>query len=232
DVAAIHLELRMRSVFDLQVEVAALRALPRQPDRLPGLDALGHPHVQGLAVDADAHAVAVVDRLQRDREPGAGVPRRLRATRAAETAGGAAAAAAAEQFLEEVAETAPGAATGEDLLEVEAFRRTPVGEPARRRPHLVAGAVTARAQLVVGLALGRVAQGLVGLVDGLELLLGVGFLADVRMVLARQAPVGALDLGFAGARFDAEDVVVVLELHGVPAGSLSPHYRSVPATRR
>src|SRR5690606_32222389 len=80
-------------------------------------------------------------------------------------------------------------------------------------PHLVAGPVTAGAELVVGGALLRIAQRLVGLVDRLELVLGAGFLADVGMVFARQPPVGALDLGLARARFDPEGAVVILEFH-------------------
>src|SRR5690606_30724665 len=156
----------------------------------------------------------------------AGVARGLGAARPAAEAPGRAP-PAPEQFLEEVAEAAARATSGEDLLEVEAFlSAAAVPEPARRGPDLVAGAVAARAQLVVGLALGRIAQRLVGLVDLLEALLGVRFLADVGMVFARQPAIGGLDLGLAGARLDAEDRVVVLELHGTPvpcrnAGPLS-----------
>src|SRR5690606_10652835 len=230
DVAAVHLELRVRGILDLQVQVPALRALPRQPDRLARAHALGHAHLQGLAVDADAHAVAVVDRLQRDRQSRAGVARGLRAARPATEAAGRAA-PAPEQFLEEVTEAAARAASGEDLVEVEAFRSAAMPEPAGRWPDLVAGAVAARAQLVVGLALGRVAQRLVGLVDLLEALLGVRLLADVGVVLARQPAIGGLDLRLAGTRLDAQDRVVVLELHGSPVplpGSLG-HYRSLAA---
>src|SRR3546814_6710176 len=80
---------------------------------------------------------------------------------------------APEQAFEEIAETAARPAAGEDLVEIEAFRRTAmaVTVAAGRRLHLVAGSVAAGAQLVVGGALLRVAQRLVGLVDGLELLL-------------------------------------------------------------
>src|SRR3546814_15226394 len=76
-------------------------------------------------------------------------------------------------------------------VEIEAFRRTAmaVTVAAGRRLHLVAGSVAAGAQLVVGGALLRVAQRLVGLVDGLELLLRAGFLADIRVVLACQPAV-------------------------------------------
>src|SRR3546814_20199359 len=83
---------------------------------------------------------------------------------------------------------------------------------AGRRLHLVAGSVAAGAQLVVGGALLRVAQRLVGLLDGLELLLRAGFLADIRVVLACQPAVRGLDLGVASTGLDARDGVVDLEL--------------------
>ena len=61
-------EIRMRGVFDFQQQVPAHVPLPREPDNLAGLHALGHAHVQGPAVDADAHAAAFVDGLQRHRQ--------------------------------------------------------------------------------------------------------------------------------------------------------------------
>src|SRR5690606_2832178 len=183
DVAPVHLELRVRGVLDLQQQVAAVAALPGEADGLALAHALRDAYLQGLAVDADAHAVAAVHRLQRHRQPGAGVAGGLRSARRA------GAAAAPEQLLEEVAEAAGRAAAGEDLLEVEAARAAGA-EAAGRRAHLVARTVAARAQRVVGLALGRVAQRLVGFVDRLEALLGVLFLADVGVVLAREASVG------------------------------------------
>ena len=79
--------------------------------------------------------------------------------------------------------------------------------------HFVARAVTTRAQLVVRRALLRIAQRFVGLVDGLELLLGARFLADIGVVLAREATVRALDFSFAGAGLQAQRFVVILELH-------------------
>src|SRR5690606_159170 len=74
--------------------------------------------------------------------------------------------------------------------------------------------VAARAKLVVRGALLRVAQGLVGFADRLEPVLGVGLLAHIRVVLARQPAVGRADLRLACARLDPEDRVIVLELHG------------------
>src|SRR5690606_18942543 len=69
------------------------------------------------------------------------------------------------------------------------------------------------AQLVIGLAPGRIAQRLVGLVDRLELVFGAGLLADIGMVLARQPAIGGLDLRFARIGLNAQNTVVILELH-------------------
>jgi hypothetical protein len=65
--------------------------------------------------------------------------------------------------------------------------------PARRWAEVLPGLVVG-AQLVVGGALFRVAQHLVGFGDFLEARLGVFFLADVRVVFARQLAVGFFDL--------------------------------------
>src|SRR5690606_21044348 len=139
DVAAVDLELGMGGVLDVQVEVAPGTALPGNADRLSSAHALGDAHFQGLAVDADAHAVAAVDGLQRNGELGAGVATRLRTAR-----GSGATPPAPEKFLEEVAEAATGTAAGKDLVVVEATGGT-LAESAMRRPHLVAGAVAALA---------------------------------------------------------------------------------------
>src|SRR5690606_4974308 len=147
-----------------------LPALARQADRLALADAPGNAHVQCPSVDRDAHAVPAVHGLERDGE--------LRARRAAGPGARALrepTAPATEQFLEEVAEAAAGAAAGEDLLEVRATGAAlaeALAKAAVRRTHLVARAVAALAQLVVRRPLLRVAQRLVGLVDRLELLLG------------------------------------------------------------
>src|SRR5690242_10880012 len=85
--------------------------------------------------------------------------------------------------------------------------------PVRRRTELVAAAIAARAQVVIGRALLLVAQHLVGFVDGLELVLGTGLLADVRVVLARELAIRGLDLGLVRIGLDAQGFVVVLEFH-------------------
>jgi hypothetical protein len=104
---------------------------------------------------------------------------------------------AREQAFEEVAEAAVGAAAAEHFLEIETTGAAVV----RRHVELLARAIALRAQLVVGRALFRIAQRLVGLVDRLELVFGPGLLADVRVVLACQPAVGGLDLRLARARF-------------------------------
>src|SRR5690606_18704644 len=79
--------------------------------------------------------------------------------------------------------------------------------------NLVARPIAAGTQLVVGGALLRIAQCLIRFVDCLELLLGAGFLAYVRMELARHPAIGGLDLRLACAGLDAEGFVVILEMH-------------------
>src|SRR3546814_16037137 len=132
----------MRGVFDSQQQVAAARALPGQPDHLPRPDALGHAHVEGLAVEPDADAVAAVYRLQRHRQARTQVGGPVRAARlllrVATTAG-----FAPEQAFAEIADTAAPPAAGEDLCEIEALRRTAIAVPvtAARRLPTAAGAV-------------------------------------------------------------------------------------------
>ena len=213
----------MRRVLHLQQQVAALAALPGQTDHLPGLDAGRHPHVELAPIDVHPHAAAVVHRLQRYRQLGARVARSLRSPlrRCLRPA------APAEQALEEVAESAAAAArTAEDLFEIELLRAGTTTPEIGRRTELLARPVAARPQLVVGRTLLRVAQGLVGLVDRLELLFGAGLLADIRVVLAGQAAVGRLDLGIARGRLHAQHRVIVFELHGISARS-----RGHPASR-
>jgi hypothetical protein len=69
-------------------------------------------------------------------------------------------------------------------------------------------------QPVVLAPLLRVREYLVGLVDLFEALLGLRIVrVDVRMVLASEAPEGALDLLFVGVPADAEGLVVVFIFH-------------------
>ena len=71
-----------------------------------------------------------------------------------------------------------------------------------------------RPELVVGRALLRVLEHFVGFLQLLEARLGVLLLADVRVVLAGQLAVGALDLVLRGGARHAHDLVVVLVAHG------------------
>src|SRR5258705_1124539 len=73
-------------------------------------------------------------------------------------------------------------------------------------------ALPLRTDGVVALALLGIGEDLVGLVDLLEALLRLGFLVDVRMVLARELAVRLLDLLGARILRDAECLVVVLVL--------------------
>ena len=69
------------------------------------------------------------------------------------------------------------------------------------------------AQMIIGRALLGIAQYLVRLLDLLEFVLGVLFLADVRVILARQLAIGALHLIGIGAAGQPENFVIILILH-------------------
>src|SRR5690606_14827831 len=68
----------------------------------------------------------------------------------------------------------------------------------------------------------RVLEHLVGLGDLLEARLGLRLLADVRVELAGQLPVGLLNLLRRGGPRDVQRLVVVLELHAAPSRCRSP----------
>ena len=76
------------------------------------------------------------------------------------------------------------------------------------------------AEHVVALTTLRVGQDLVGLVDLLEPLLGLGVRVDVGVPLLGELAEGALDLGVGGAALDAQDLVVVALRGGHAGGSL------------
>src|SRR5678815_2506586 len=121
-----------------------------------------------------------------------------------------------------------------DVAQVVAHSSCPAAaeavEPVGRRAEVLARAVAAQA--VVRGALFLVAQRLVRLGDLLELLLGVRFLGDVRVVLARQAAVGLLDLLVGRAAFEAEDLVIVLVLHAPLHGGGTKRIQTPQAGQR
>jgi len=69
------------------------------------------------------------------------------------------------------------------------------------------------AQFVVFGALVGIAQRFVGLAGFLELVLGVLFLADVGVIFTRKLAVGGLDRLLVRRRLDAQNLVVVFEIH-------------------
>src|SRR5690606_32809758 len=122
----------------------------------------------------------------------------------------------AEQRLEKIAEVLGLASVELAPAELEA------GVPARRRSALaVAARLPAPAHLVIGGALLGIVQHLVGLRDLLDACLRILLLAHVRVVLARELAVGALDLVGRGTPFDAEGGVVVLVVHAAAAPGAS-----------
>ena len=116
---------------------------------------------------------------------------------------------AAEHLLEKITEA--GAAEVELLPG--AVEPAAPARAAGRRPELRA-LLPVRAQLVVFLPLGRIAQNLVGLVDLLEFLFRLLFVfGHVRVVLARELAEGFFNFVLARAARDAEHSVVVFEFH-------------------
>ena len=118
---------------------------------------------------------------------------------------------APEQLGEEVGEVPGVGAPKPRAREFEA------GIPIRRRSKLLAGRMPGAERVVGGTLLG-VGQHRVRLVDFLHPQLGVGFLADVRVVLARQPAKRLLDLIGAGVARHAQGFVIVLELQPAPPG--------------
>jgi hypothetical protein len=79
--------------------------------------------------------------------------------------------------------------------------------------------------MIVGGALVGVAQHFIGFLHLFELVLGILFLAHVRMVFARQLSIGALDLIRVGAAGHTENLVIILILHANPCDANSIDYR-------
>ena len=92
---------------------------------------------------------------------------------------------ATEQGFEEVAEAAA-------TKVLEALSRVGLSAPVRGLV-LITGTISAGAQAIIFGPPFGVAQNFIGLVDGLELVLGPGFLADIGVILARQTPIRGLD---------------------------------------
>src|SRR5579875_728183 len=226
DVAAVQLEARILAHVHFQQQVAGRTAvetglaLTAQPDGATRQDAGGDAHVQRTLAARIAQAQALraprISRVQVDFDGRADVlPAHRTALRAP--------CAAAEQRFEEIAETA---ALVVEIAELETARR--LLPPARRRPEVVARTIAARAQVVVGRALLLVVQILVGLADGLEFLLGAGFLVLVGVILARELAVSRLDLVVARTLLHAQGLVVILKLHRLPRASKTPRRTAPP----
>src|SRR6266446_3031907 len=103
--------------------------------------------------------------------------------------------------------------------------------PVRGRPELLAG-FPVGAELVVRGALLGVLQHLVCLLHLLEARLRVRLLAHIGVVLARQPPVGGLDLIRGGGSLHAQDLVVVTEFHVRPEPVVAREGDSICAPRR
>src|SRR5260221_9457178 len=117
----------------------------------------------------------------------------------------------------------PARNAGEKIPQVEIVERERTAAelplPPRGRPELPSRTVAAR--LIVSGALFRVLEGFIGFAELLELLLGVLFLGNVRMIFSRELAVRVLDLLGARLAVDAHHAVVVLVFHP-DSGPLPP----------
>src|ERR1700730_6431816 len=215
---------------NLDLDLAARRKYPRPAARRAG-HALHHGSITHLApLSGKARAATRGTSLRHLRLNGALAPARGllerdlegvldvlaslpsdgSTARPLETEAGKPAALAGEVGVEEVAEIAESgglAGTSARLRLVLASEFLLAFDP-----------LTIGAKLVVLRSLLGVAEHLVGLVDQLEAVGGLGVLIDVRVELARQPTVGGLDLLLGGGPGDPECLVVVLVLgrsHGL-----------------
>src|SRR5690348_1578397 len=210
---AVQAEARIVAHLHFQQQVAgrsalhARLALPCKTNDAPGQDAGGNVHFQrALAVrvpEAESLLAAGMGGRKIDLHGGAHIAPAHRSAWRARTL--------AKQRFEEIAEVSAAEATA--IAEFKAAML--LLRPVRRRAELVATAIAASAQVVIGRALLLVAQYLMGFVDGFELLLGAGFLADVRVILARELAIRGLYLRLVRIGLYAQGFVVVLEFHPV-----------------
>ena len=166
-----------------------------------GVD-LGHPQ-------RDAARSTVVGVFQVDLDPGMPVFAVGMERLGAAPLGGAGAEPAPEQCLEKIA------VLGRLALAEPAARALETGVPVGWRAEVLPG-LPVGSQLVVGGAFLGVLEHLVGFAHFLETRLGRRLLADVGMVLARQAPVGLLDVVGACVTRQAHQLVIILEFHDFP----------------
>ena len=205
-VVSVDAKQRVGAQHDVQVQVvirpavAALAALPAQPQALAAGGALGDARFEGALdmmypalvvvighAQVQVHLGAVVGILQADLGSDVVVATRHRPVGPRPAAVLAATREAGEQVgeVDVVERRRAGAAVAE------------VGAPVRRWPEVLPGLVAA--ELVIGGALFRVLEGLVGLRNLLETGLAFRIFRHVRVVLVRQLAIGALDVGQRGA---------------------------------
>ncbi len=209
---AFHREMGMWCQLHFNKQITVLTAtdtrspLPLQADVLTIPHTSGYLHLERpVAGHQPALLISLVDLelnlfltaverfFQKQRQPGVDIlsPHGMALAETTKTAGvetAGTAPATAENLLEEVTELAgigfgiaPTAKTGRTL-------------PAGRRFKGAVGTGTVFAELVILGPLFRVFEYFVGFAQILELFVGVGLLADVRMILARQLPIGLFDL--------------------------------------
>src|SRR5262245_304850 len=224
EVVAGHAVTRVRQQPNVQVHVAGRSAvepgaaLAGQAQCGAVAHAARNGDVEAAAVQCDATLPTVQDIVERQGQLPLDVVARHRHSDATPARSAPAVRGPAEDRGEEVAEVA--AVT--DVVPVTGRHRWAAAS-ARWRREIHAALVVAAERVVFG-ALVRVAEHLVGLVDLLEPFSGLRALRrglQIRMVLARELPVGSLDVVCACRAGRAEDLVVVAELYGHWSAGLS-----------
>src|ERR1041385_2927287 len=257
EIASLALEELMRGQPYAQIQVSRRRAaasrftFARNPDARSVADAGRDAHINrprvAVVFQRQTTSAAVIGILERQLDLVLDIAALARACAGATCPGAGGAFAAAESAAEE-----GGKEVGERILISQHLlhfflRHRPEAAAAARAAEIdvplapgkriwSAGAfglfvrTPVRAKLVVLLALGGIAEDLVGLVDLLEL--GVGRLVagiDVRVMLARELAEGLLDLLVRRAFAHAERGVIVFEFHRRRAGLDAPPNRSLRA---
>jgi hypothetical protein len=115
-----------------------------------------------------------------------------------------------EELLEEIARVA-----GAEFRALRSLRARALASRITAQDFFLVEAVfPIRAELVVLTPLFGIAEDLVGLVNVLELRLGLLVVGIyVRMILAGELTIGRLDIGFGGVALDAENLVIVFKFH-------------------
>src|SRR5438309_1546414 len=213
EIVAAHAKEPMRMQRDIEIQVAVasavqpLASLAGQAQALAVGGALGNARLEGAPHAARETAVVVLGDAQLQVHLGAAVGFFQRDVRRdlVVLPGHWNLAAAPSGAVH------PARQAGEQISQIDIVERERAPAelllPSRGRPELLSR--TMAAQLIVGGAFFRIPQSFIGFAELLELLLGIPFLGNIRMILSRELPVRVLDLLGARLAVDAHHAVVV-----------------------